>query len=143
MEGKKKITGIVFSDLGEAASFMGLEWVQRLLTERLGFVPFAGTLNLRLTSKQGVDLWRELQQSMKGVDLPSPDPTFCHARAYVAQIEKGVGLHEENRHVAVLVPEVKGYPVDKLEVIAPFHVKQSLKVDDGDPLTLEFFEDKQ
>ncbi len=139
----KKITGIVFSDLGEAASFMGLEWVQQLLTERIGFAPYAGTLNLRLTTKQGIALWKDLQRSVRGVDIPSPQPTFCHARAFLARIERGVGLHEDKRLIAVLVPEVKGYPEDKLEVIAPFHVKQSLQVDDGDPLTLEIIGAKE
>lgn len=141
MTEEKKITGIIFTDLGEAGSFMGLEWVQRILREKVGFAPYAGTLNLRLTSPQGIAHWKDLRKSMEGVDIPSPEPSFCHARCFLARIEKDPEGKEKERLVAVLVPEVENYPADKLEVIAPFHVKKSLCVKDGDPLTLEFIGD--
>lgn len=141
MEGDKKITGIVFTDLGQAGSFMGLDWVQRILKEKVGFAPYPGTLNLRLTSPQGIARWKDLRQSMKGVDIPSPEPSFCRARCFPARIDLVSGDGEDEKYVAVLVPEVEDYPADKLEVIAPFHVKTSLRVEDGDSLTLEFFGD--
>jgi len=141
MVDNKKITGIIFTDLGEAGSFMGLDWVQRILKEKVGFAPYAGTLNLRLTSTQAIARWKELRQSMTGVDIPPPEPSFCHARCFLAKIDKTLEGKEDERSVAVLVPEVDDYPADKVEVIAPFHVKKSLQVDDGDPLTLEFIGD--
>jgi CTP-dependent riboflavin kinase len=36
---------------------------------------------------------------------------------------------------------VDNYPPDKIEVIAPFHVKKTLDLKDGDQLTLEFIEE--
>lgn len=134
---ERKITGIVFSDLGQAAAFMALDWVRKILRDKVGFAPYAGTLNLRLTSVQGVAEWQEFRQSVKGVDIPPPDPSICHARCYPARIETGRKNIEGGGRVAVLVPEVKDYPADKLEIIAPFHVKKSLGIKDGDPLTLE------
>jgi CTP-dependent riboflavin kinase len=37
-----------------------------------------------------------------------------------------------------LLPDVNGYPKDKIEIIAPFLLKSALGVTDGDQLTLEF-----
>ncbi len=134
----KKITGVVFSDLGQGASFMALDWVQRLLRERLGFTPYAGTLNLLLSSDQEVALWNDLQMSIKGVDIVPPEPSFCRARCLLARIEAPSQDGADGMRVAVLVPEVDSYPADKVEVIAPFPIKESLHLQDGDRLTLQF-----
>jgi len=117
---------------------MGLEWVQRVIRERVGFAPHPGTLNLRLESSEGMELWKDLRMSMKGVDVPPAEPSFCHARCFLAEIEGAPAGGKDRKTVAVLVPEVDNYPPDKLEVIAPFHVKETLHVKDGDRLTLEF-----
>ena len=39
---------------------------------------------------------------------------------------------------AVLFPEVKDYPKDKIEIVAPMRLKDAFDVKDGDRLTLEF-----
>ncbi|MFQ5539124.1 MAG: DUF120 domain-containing protein [Candidatus Binatia bacterium] len=134
----KKITGVVFSDLGRGASFMALDWVQRLMRERLGFTPFAGTLNLRLSSEQEVTLWNDMRNSIKGVDIVPPEPSFCRARCLLARIEGLSKDGSDGMRVAVLVPEVDSYPANKVEVIAPFPIKESLHLQDGDRLTLQF-----
>ncbi len=117
---------------------MALDWVQRLLRERLGFTPYAGTLNLRLSSDQEVALWNDLQMSIKGVDIVPPEPSFCRARCLLARIEAPSQDGADGMRVAVLVPEVDSYPADKVEVIAPFPIKESLHLQDGDRLTLQF-----
>ena len=141
MAEEKKITGIIFTDLGQAGSFMSLDWVQRTLKEKVGFAPYAGTLNLRITSPQVIARWKDLRQSIKGVDIPPPESSFCRARCFPARIDMVSRDGEDKRDVAVLFPEVEDYPVDKLEVIAPFHIKKSFRVEDGDSLTLEFIGD--
>ena len=42
-----RMTGVIFSDLGLASSFMTLHWVQQGLERSLGFSPFPATLNVR------------------------------------------------------------------------------------------------
>jgi len=76
MATSKKITGVVFTDLGQGASFMGLEWVQRVIRERVGFTPYPGTLNLSLESPEEMELWKDLKMSMKGVDVPPAEASF-------------------------------------------------------------------
>lgn len=129
--GEKKLTGVVFSDLGRGASFMRLDWVQMALRQKLGFSPYAGTMNLRLESEEDVEIWRELQRRLPGIDIDSPGPPFCQARCFLVEIES-------RQKGAVLAPGVEGYPPDKIEVIAPVRLKDELQVRDGDRITLEF-----
>ena len=128
----RKITGVVFSDLGRAASFMALDWVQASLRDKLGFSPYPGTLNLRLETESMKAAWREVRQS-SGIEIKAPDAAFCQARCFLVEIE---GKHQG----AVILPEVEGYPADKIEVVAPVRLKDVLKLADGKPVTLEFVE---
>ena len=129
----RRITGVVFSDLGQASSFMALEWVQKALREGLGFAPYPATLNLRLESGEDIAAWREVKRAAPGIRIVPADPSFCRARCFLVEIEgklKG----------AVLLPEVQGYPADKIEVVAPVRLKDELGVRDGEKITLEFMD---
>jgi len=127
----KRITGVIFSDLGQASSFMALDWVQKALRDGLGFSPFPATLNLRLESDQAMAVWQEVKSEMRGIDIIPPDPSFCKARCFLVEIEG-------KQKGAVLLPEVEGYPANKVEVIAPVRLKDELRVRDGGQITLEF-----
>jgi riboflavin kinase len=127
----RKITGLVFSDLGHAASFMALGWVQKSMQRSLGFAPYPGTLNLRLDSPEELAAWREVRRLLPGVEIAPPDSSSCQARCFLVEI---MGRHRG----AVILPEVGGYPEDKLEVIAPLRLKDELKLKDGDRVTVEF-----
>ena len=126
----RKLTGVVFSDLGRAAAFMSVERVRKTLGEKLGFVPYPGTLNLRLDSNEAMESWREAR-ARRGIEIPSEEPAHCHARCFSVEIEG-------KRRGAVILPEVVGYPPDKVEVIAPVRLKDELGVEDGERVTIEF-----
>ena len=129
------LTGIIFSDLGQASSFMALAWVQEALKECLGYRPFPATLNLRPKAAQDTQIWRRAQNELAGAPLAPAVNGFCSARIFrVAITSEGKGAVEG----AVLLPEVKDYPSDKIEIVAPMQLKNHLAVQDGDQLTLEF-----
>ena len=134
MAGKrKKITGVIYSDLGQASSFMALDWVRERLLGKLGFSPYPATLNLRLESENDKAVWREIRTQMAGIEIISPDPSFCRARCFLVEIEGTV-------KGAVLLPDVEGYPADKIEVVAPVRLKDALRVQDGAKIGLEFMD---
>jgi len=131
------MTGIIFSDLGQAASFMALDWVQEALREALGFNCFPATLNLRPRAPEDTRLWDALRQESEGISLPTTDG-HCRARLYRVEIQCPEGRPNNKVKGAVLVPDVSGYPKDKIEIVAPVRLKDALGVHDGDALTLEF-----
>ena len=116
---------------------MLLDWVQRAIGDCIGFVPFAGTLNLRVEGEE-LAAWRGLRASLESVELASPDPSFCRAHCFRGRLEGLPGNQARTEPVVVLVPEVAGYPPDKLEVIAAVPLKEAYGVRDGDKLTVCF-----
>ncbi|HSK29681.1 MAG TPA: DUF120 domain-containing protein [Candidatus Limnocylindria bacterium] len=138
MTESSRMTGIVFSDLGRASSFLALDWVQELLKQRLGYNPFPATLNLRPMGLEDAELWQRAQQELNGVPLTHATPGYCGARLFRIEIH-GPGQGEGRRvEGAILLPEVKDYPKDKIEIVAPMRLKDHFGVEDGDALTLEF-----
>ncbi len=133
----RKIIGVIFSDRGEGASFMLLDWVQKVLQECLGFIPYPATLNLRPESQAEIDLWREIRREAKGTKISPEKPEFCHARLFRVEIGRASGETERVKG-GVILPEVHGYPADKIEVVAPVRIKDEFGVRDGDRLSLEF-----
>ena len=129
------LTGIIFSDLGQASSFMALAWVQDSLKECLGYYPFPATLNLRPKAAEDSQIWCRAQSEMAGVPLPPAANGFCSARIFRVAI---TGQAKGSVEGAILLPEVKDYPSDKIEIVAPMQLKNHLAVQDGDQLTLEF-----
>lgn len=132
-----RMTGVIFSDLGLASSFMSLDWVQHALKQSLGFAPFPATLNVRPKAVEDAEIWRCARAEFAGMPLVPAEGGFCSARLYPIEIFGEAG--GATRVVgAILVPEVKNYPSDKIEIVAAVRLKDHFGVRDGDPLTLEF-----
>jgi CTP-dependent riboflavin kinase len=134
---RRRIQGVVFSDLGRASAFMALEWVQQALQKSLEFKPYPATLNLRPDSLKDKHLWRMIRNEFPGVPLFSVDGGYCDARLYLLSVHNPSGGNQVSRGAA-LVPEVAGYPEDKIEIVAPLRLKEAFSVEDGDRLVLEF-----
>ena len=132
----ERMTGIIFSDLGRASSFMALDWVQDLLKQCLGYHPFPATLNVRPKASEDAEVWRRAQSELAGTPLPPAHNGSCSARIFRVVIQ--AGQTTDKVEGAILLPEVKDYPNDKIEIVAPLRLKDHFSVKDGDPLTLEF-----
>ena len=131
------VTGVVFSDLGRAGAFLGIDWVRDAVRERVGFDPYPGTLNVRARGAD-LDRWEQVRRHGVKLLLPSPDPGFCNAFLFTGSLEGWESRPGSRERVAVVVPEVEEYPADKLEIIAEVSLKQTRSVRDGDELTVVF-----
>jgi riboflavin kinase len=122
---KIKLIGEVFSGRGEGTRFLELPWVKRQIKEKLGFIPYHGTLNLRLS--EGSAKRRKLLEKATAMQV-CPAEGYCSGKIFKAS----VGLVE----CAVVVPEAAGYPENVLEIIASANLREKLQVADGDEITV-------
>jgi CTP-dependent riboflavin kinase len=128
MEKKRVVTGKVASGAQRAAYFINLPWVQEQCVEKLGFRPYPGTLNIKV-SEEGLLSVMELRKS-KGIILSSPSAEFCSAKALPALVEL-IGC-------AIIIPpeNVSIHAENTLEIMAPVKLKDALGIRDGDLLTI-------
>ena len=73
-----------------------------------------------------------------GISLGSGNDGFCKARLYPIELVVQSGTERNKIAAAILLPEVKNYPNNKIEIVAPVRLKEHLGVQDGDQLTWEF-----
>ena len=117
---KKEIVlkGTVFSGIGKGRHFVDLPWVRKQFQEKLGFNPYPGTLNLRLSKKSDLD---ELTKA-GGITI-SPREGYHEGKCFRALMGEVGG--------AVVIPDLREYPPNLLEVIAPVNMRERLGLQDG------------
>ena len=116
------IKGKVFSGSGEGAEFIKLPWVSKQIAEKLGFIPYTGTLNVKLTA-ESVVIKKSLENA-RAVEI-SPVKGFCRGRCFPAYFMQDLKC-------AIIIPEVENYPEDVIEVMAPVNLRERFKLKDGD-----------
>ena len=116
------LKGKVFSGKSEGAKFVALPWVEKQIVEKLGFVPYPGTLNIRLTNESGRLM--ETFQTVKPIEI-SPAQGFYSGKCFNALLMDTV-------ECVIVIPEIAGYPKDVLEVVASIRLRDKLHLKDGD-----------
>jgi riboflavin kinase len=119
--------GTVFSGKGEGKKFLALPWVKLQIEQKLGFSPYPGTLNLHL-NKSNQAKKSNLQTTTCGVEV-TPQRGYFLGVLFRARID--------SVECAVVVPKVPNYPRDVLEVIAPWCLREKLKLRDGSAVLVE------
>lgn len=122
---KIEINGKVFSGKGGGKKFLELEWVKRQINVMLGFTPYAGTLNIRLSDKSAEQ--RKLLENATSLTV-RPVEGYCNGKLFKAAI----GAVK----CAIVIPEVASYPQNVLEIIAPVNLREKLELADGDEVTV-------
>lgn len=115
-----ELSGVVFSSRGEGKKFLELPWVERQIKQKLGFTPYPGTLNVML-SEESVKRKKLLEKAHSIKVCPADG--YCSGNL----IKASIGTLE----CAIVVPEVAGYPKRVLEIIAPFNLREQLRLQDG------------
>lgn len=119
--------GVVFTGLREGAYYISLKGYARNFREALGFEPFPGTLNLRLSAPAMVEQRRRLE-SLGGVVIPGFEDekrTYGPVKCFRAQVEGRCPG-------AVLAIERTHYDATVLEVVSPLNLRKALRLADGD-----------
>jgi riboflavin kinase len=124
-----RLEGTVFSGLGEGQHYVGIPGYLRQFEDKLGFSPFPGTLNLRITSSS-LKYREELDKRPAIVIQGFSDGkrVFGSGRCYPADI---AGIQ-----AAVVIPERTHYPSDLIEILAPVKLREALGLKNGDQVTV-------
>jgi len=117
--------GTIYTGKGLGKKFVTLPWVTAQIESKLGFYPYSGTLNLRLTEESKEK--RKLLDPEKGI-MVTPQEGFLPGVLFRASIS---GLE-----CAVVLPLVPNYPSDVLEVISPLYLRGKLGLSDGKKVTV-------
>ena len=126
------LEGVVFTGLGEGAYYISKERYTKQFIEKLGFEPYPGTLNLKLTTDYDVKTRSELEAypAIEIEGFRSEDRTFGSVKCYPVTIE--------NRVKGALILALRShYDTSVIEIIAPVFLRKHLKLKDGHKVKVE------
>lgn len=126
------LDGVVFTGMGEGAYYITRQHYRKQFIEKLGFDPYPGTLNLKLTTDYDVKTSLELE-AYPGIEIEgfkNEKRTFGSVKCYPATIE--------NRVKGALISALRSHYDDSvMEVIAPVFLRKNLKLKDGNKVKVE------
>lgn len=128
------LEGTVFTGLGEGAYYIQKEPYRKQFIEKLGFDPYPGTLNLKLTTDYDLKARIELEAypAIEIQGFKNEDRTFGLVKCYPAKIE--------NKVKGALVFALRShYDKSVLEVISPVYLRKHLALKDGHKVKIEVF----
>lgn len=114
------LKGKVTTGLGEGQYYISLEGYRQQFNEKLGFDPYPGTLNIRLTEP----FTPAEHEAVKIEGFKDENRTFGGCKCYPINI-KGV-------RGAIIRPDRTSYPLNLIEIIAPVNLRKTLGFADGD-----------
>jgi riboflavin kinase len=119
------LSGTVFSGEGRGKKFVELSWFKRQVERMLGFSPYLGTLNIRLSLKEVEK--RILLENAEGL-VVEPQTGYYSGLLFKATIDA--------LECGVVIPIMPNYPGDVLEIISPLYLREHLKLKDGSLVTV-------
>lgn len=123
--------GKVSSGMMDGKYYLSFDEYRRQFKEKFGFIPYPGTLNLKLADNSGKRiLHTRMGAWIKGFNKNGR--VFGAIKTFPARINskyKG----------AVVLPERSHYGLNVLEVIAPFRLRKKLKLKNGGKVRVEVF----
>ena len=125
--------GVVFSGLGEGAYYISQPGYKKQFVEKLGFEPYAGTLNLRVRKEDQEEV-RLLEASpftlIEG--FTNGNRSFGPAKCFQGEIADKV-------EGALIFPVRTHYAGDVVEMISPQYLRKLLHLKDGDKVKIRAF----
>ncbi len=135
MEGSEfmfSVEGTIVSGLNEATEFMKKEVYKKQYLEKLGFMPYMGTLNIKLKNNITLDIENELAPYLKKIngDDELGDVFFLNAVLYTKN-------NENIKKGAILFPTKTIYKTDTLEFITEEKLKDTINLVDGSHVSIK------
>ena len=121
-----EITGTVTTGLGKAAYFLGQDFYKLQFKEKLGFIPFPGTLNLIVDEEKLEDI-QLMKDSCK--NIIRPDEGFGAVRYIKAHLNGDI-------EGAIVFPDKTTHEENYLEFISECKLRDKYGFKDGDELIL-------
>lgn len=126
------IKGTVSSGLNKASNFMNKDVYKKQYLEKLGFIPYIGTLNIKLNNNVTLDIENDLKPYLNIIEGDEKFGDVFFLKAILQPENTNI-----NKKGAILFPVKTIYNTDTLEFISDEKLRNSLNLIDGDSVIIK------
>lgn len=123
------LSGTVKEGLGEGRFYMSQEQYKKQFQNLLGFVPYPGTLNLKV-DKNTAEMFLAAKHQHYIAGFATKERTFGGLKCYPVVIA-------EKMNGAIIIPDRSVHALDTVEIIAPVYLRQTLKLENGKEVCIQ------
>ena len=124
-----KFDGFVTSGLKKAGIFMKKNVYYKQYKDKLGFLPYAGTLNVKLKEEIEISVKDQIEEHLKKIE---GNDKF----GAVYFIDATLEANTEKEYGAILFPIKTTHNIDTLEFVSEKNLRKTLKLNDNDKITV-------
>jgi riboflavin kinase len=123
--------GIIISGMGEGAYYMSMKGYAKQFKSKLGYVPFPGTLNVKLKDKEFIEAKRLLDAhpAILVYGFSDGKRTYGWVKCYPAKVNNNVDA-------ALILLERTHHDDSVIELISKENIKKSAKLSTGSHITI-------
>ena len=127
--GNIHFNGILVSGMGEGKYYMSLEGYRKQFKKKIGYIPFPGTLNIRIFDPLSLENREKIERfGYQFIDgFSDSERTYGWVKCYSAIMNDNVDIQSD-----LLILERTHHDKNMLEIIAPVNIKQVMGLKNGD-----------
>ena len=126
------ITGTLFSGLGEGAYYISLPGYKKQFISKLGFEPYPGTLNLKISDVLHKQFFDKLSKN-DGIlieGFTDKKRTYGNVKCFPCTINSNI-------QGSIIIIERTHHDRSVIELISPIFLRKKLKLNDGDEVSVK------
>lgn len=130
------IKGRIVDGLKDGRYYLSLNQYVKNIEKKLGFKPYPGTLNIRLTDTEDIEIKERLQR-MNGINVEG----FKQGNRVFGSI-KCFRCRVNGIQASIIIPERSHYGSEILELISPVGLKRKMRLKSGDEIVVRLIENE-
>ncbi|MBQ6218716.1 MAG: CTP-dependent riboflavin kinase [Methanosphaera sp.] len=127
-----KFEGVVTSGLQKAGNFMKKPTYRKQYLEKLGFIPFYGTLNIKLDDDFEINLKEEFNEELKIIHGNNTLGDVYFLNAEILTYDQNI-----KKKGAILFPIKTVHKIDTIEFIASEKLRESMMLEDNTKVIIQ------
>ena len=127
-----ELKGILVSGMGEGAFYMSLKGYTKQFKTKINYIPFPGTLNVKLTKREHVEAAQQFR-TLNGVFIKSfsdDKRTYGWVKCFKAKLNNSINCH-------LILLERTHHDYSIVELISKVNIRKNGKLRDGSKLTIK------
>ena len=126
------LSGVLVAGMGEGKYYMSLKGYTKQFAQKIGYVPFPGTLNVKLDKKEHVESLRQLNNlgGTKIDGFSDGKRTYGWVKCFACKLNDKVDAQ-------LIMLERTHHDLSTIELISKFEIRKKLALTSGSPISIK------